>query len=352
MNELTETKLAKPLDKMALGNDVAALNNLVGFLNSPLSGGEADRASGETSLAEAMAAVSPTSEAQAVQVAANPLAKQPGKLVAEVRAKSEQQGTDPETVAARVNLSRAFYTGRMCVGKDYVAGLTGATIEGFALPLYTLAKYFFGVDVSAAANKDLPGMRAFLQTAGQWGRGTVNAQYPYSTARAAFIATVRAVANEGAFDDFLGVCWDDYGRTENIWLNAALARISAAAPERVAITNVRFANESKELLSQGWLNWHVMTSPDEWAARLAKRKMDTKSPVLRDVSEQMADALDRQVIAEVSRSRTGRKLRVIWNSDKPVPSARLWTVNEFLQAAKIAVPVQGGSDDTGIFIGE
>lgn len=355
MNELTQTKLNKPLDKLALGDDVAALNNLVGFLNSPLSGGE-DRAPGEASLTEAMGGTLPDAESQAAQAAANPKARQPKgnpNLVIEPKiAPVVSTVAEPAAEHGFVNLSRVFYTGRLCVGKDYVAALTGATIEGFALPLYALAKYFFGVDVTASANKDLPGMRAFLQTAGQWGRAFVSTTYPYSAARAAFIQSVRHANESNAFPQSLGVDWPKFGADANLWLNAALVRLEANNPERVAITNVRFANESAELLRQGFSNWHVMTSPEEWAARLAQRRIPANSPVLKDTSEEMAANLDRQVVSEISRSRTGRKLRVIWNSAKPCPSARLWTVNDFLSAAQVSPAAGHPEGDSGVFLGE
>jgi hypothetical protein len=334
------------MDKMALGNDVAAINNLVGFLNSPLNAGEL--APGEISVAEAMANTLPDANEQASQAAANPRARQP---VSKIAALPEPEPTLEE--APGFNMARAFYTGRLCVGKDYVAKLTGAKIEGFAEPLYALAEYFFGVKVTADKNKDLPGMRAFLQTVGQWGRGAVSKEYPFSAARAAFIGAVRSAGANDEFSPNLGVNWADYGCTENLWLNAALVRIAVAKHERVAITNVRFSNEHKELMAQGFVNWHVMTSPKEWQERLEKRGLKVDAPVLKDTSEQLAAHLDRQVIDEISRSKNGRKLRVIWNSATPCPSARLWTVSQFLAAAKVdPVTGEGGSDDSGVFIGE
>jgi hypothetical protein len=239
-------------------------------------------------------------------------------------------------VPKSVNIQHAFYTGRICSGKDYIAGLTGAHVEGFARPFYSLATFFFGVPVDENTNNNLPGMREFLQRVSLWGGGQVSAQYPYSTERAIFITAVRSLAASGVLEKSLGVDWEQFGRNENIWLDAALARVSGAEGGiggRVAITSARFANEFKKLSEVGFVNWHVMTTPKEWEARLSARKIQPNDPSLKDVSEQLAASLDNQVVQTISKQKVGPKLRVIWNSDTQPPSPRLWTVSEFLKAA-------------------
>src|SRR6185436_696911 len=332
-NNLLASELKRPLDRAALGDDTAALNALVGFLNSPVmeSTAQGDGSTGE--LATGAPPISEISQLEKAQSAAS--RAKPPRVAAAPTAP-----TAPPPSPVSINLARVFYTGRLCSGKDYVAGLTGATVEGFARPLYHLAEFFFGVPVNAGINKDVPGMRAFLQTAGQWGRGVVNEQYPYTPARAVFIAAIRSLAGAKLLDESLGVKWEDYGRDENLWLNAALARINVASPARVAITNVRYANEFKALTESGYTNWHVMTTPKEWEARLASRKIALNSPVLKDTSEQLAAHLDAQVIRTISQQKVGPKLRVIWNSTTPPPSSRLWTVQQFLDSANIsAAPI-------------
>jgi hypothetical protein len=160
----------------------------------------------------------------------------------------------------------------------------------------------------------------------------VNAQYPLTTERAIFITAIRSLAESGVLEKSLGVDWSNFGRSENIWIDAALSRV-AADVGRVAITNVRFANEFRKLSEVGYSNWHVMTTPAEWQARLAARKIQPNDPVLKDTSEQLAANLDAQVIGTISKQRVGPKLRVIWNSTTPPPSPRLWTVAEFLKAS-------------------
>lgn len=332
-NDLLTPNLKRPLDRTALGNDVAVINSLVGFLNSPLVA-EAELGKGETSAAEAMASTTPRADEQAAQVAANPTLKArqtPTPVV---------QPVVPVAVSSSIDFSKIFYTGRLCAGKDHVAKQTGAVVESFAAPLYKLATQLFGVEVTADKNKDLPGVRAFLQTVGQWGKGVVSEQYPLTVVRGLFVDHIRQFPN----DDGTMVDWVTYGNNQNIWLDAAVRRVEAAGAPRVAITNVRFGFEFKYLQEQGWTNFHVITSLDEWKARLAARKLTPESPVMKDVSEQLAAKLDAQVMAELSAHRTGPKLRVIWNSDKPVPSGRLWTVSEFLSS--------GAPSETIPYLGE
>lgn len=314
MNELKDTKLVKEMDKSMLGNDVGAINMLCNFLNNPLvTGADAREA-----------------EAQTQSLAAAQVPEQPRSAVI-----ASPKNISPTPVPT-FRFDRFFMTGRLCSGKDYVAAQTGAKIEGFARPLYSLATFFFGVNVDEGTNKDLPGMRAFLQAAGQWGRALVNEKYPFTPARAVFISAIRSLGAAGLLDRSLGVNWDQYGKNDNIWLDAALVRVAAQGAPRTAITNVRFSNEFTRLTSEKWVNWHCMTDPKTWTERLAKRGIKADAPVLKDDSEALAAHLDAQVTKEISKSKTGAKLRCVWNSPLPAPSPRLFTVAEFLRAANVA----------------
>jgi len=326
MNELSTT-LKRPLEKENMANDSMALNNLCGFLNNPaLTGAEAPPKS-----------ATPTPEpttALADKTGAT-LAPDPLSLVTSTQAAVTKALED--LAAPAESYDRLFFTGRLCVGKDYIAKLCGAQIFGFADPLYAIAKHFFGIEVTSEKNKDVPGMRAFLQAVGQWGRGTVSEKYPYTPARALFIQSMRALGLRDIDpDNSLRVNWANYGLTDNIWLDSALERVYLAQAARVALTNVRFNNEFKRLNSEpGWTHFHVMTSAKEWADRLAKRGLKTDAPVLKDISEIMSHQLDQNVIKQISGQKTGPKIHCIWNSTTPPPSPRLWTVAEFLAACAV-----------------
>jgi hypothetical protein len=237
--------------------------------------------------------------------------------------------------APRAGVQKLFFTGRLKSGKDHVAKAAGATIFGFADPLYAIAAHFFNLPVNANEGKDAPGMRAFLQTAGQWGRAVVSEQYPLTPARALFVKAVREAADSGK----LGcpeVEWIAYGVNPDIWLNACIFRaelyINANPGKRVAITNCRFVNEFQRLQEEGFEHYHCMCGSKTWAARLAESKLTLESPSVRDTSEQLAAKLDQSVIQQLSAQKSGAMLKAIWSDPRaPKPSARLHSVDSFLQ---------------------
>lgn len=243
---------------------------------------------------------------------------------------------EPIAPAPPVGARKLFFTGRLKSGKDYAAKASGATIFGFADPLYAIASHFFGVTVNANEGKDIPGMRAFLQTVGQWGRAEVSEQYPLTPARALFIQSVRELGSAGRLGS-PEVEWQTYGANPDIWINACIFRvdlyINANPGKRVAITNCRFGNEFSRLQAEGFQHWHCMCGPKTWAERLEQSKLTPASPSVRDMSEQLAAKLDHNVITQLNASKEGPKLRAIWSDpNAPKPSPRLHNVESFLQA--------------------
>lgn len=259
-----------------------------------------------------------------------------GPALAEVgRFTAKPASEYPTSPIKLINPAKIFYTGRLKAGKDFVATKSGATIFSFAEPLYFLLRYFFGV-----TDKDANGAREFLQRTGQWGRGVVNAEYPLSTERATFLRMMAGQINcrfgEHAELDALMVDWDDFGVNNDIWLNSLVTRMEASSAARKATTNVRFSHEFKRLTEAGYLHYHVMTSPREWEDRIKVAGLDPQNPALHGYSESLAISLDKKVIAATMKQRTGGKLNVIWNSTKPVPSPRLYTVDEFCSRLGVA----------------
>lgn len=221
--------------------------------------------------------------------------------------------------------TRVFTTGRLRAGKDFILKSFGFEIVGFAEPLYALQKYFFGSD-----DKSLQGARKFLQMAGQYGRGQVDAQYPLSTARAAFIAVVRGLGMAGHFPKHLKVDWSKFGVSPEIWLNALIARSGEVPPNvRRGVSNVRFENEYQGLTAAGWTHFHVMCSPQTMTKRLAEVGLRPDSPEVKDFSEKFAIAMDADSIQRARIKPNGPKLRVIWN-DPAVksPSPRFYLPGE------------------------
>lgn len=219
--------------------------------------------------------------------------------------------------------NKIFTTGRLKSGKDHFLNVIGCRVHGLAEPLYELQKTFFNSDDKAA-----PGAREFLQAVGQWGRGVINDKYPLSASRAVFVTMIRAMGPGGLISRAQKVQWENYGKDDNIWLNALIARIQASQEaERIGVSNVRFKNEFDRLTQEGFTHFHVMCSLKTWTARLAKDKKTPQSPSVNDTSEQMAINFDRAVVEQAKKQPSGPKLRVIWNDrEAPAPSPRFITL--------------------------
>lgn len=302
---LAETELKKPLDASRMGMDNAALGSLVGFLNRPdITGAELPKDIQEEN----------------AKILASPSAP-----VAQKSAATPQAPTKPLS-------NRLFITGKLAVGKDFLVSAAGYQTISFAQPLYDLVSLLFGVKVSANSNKDLPGMRELLQLLGQWGRGTVNAQYPYTAVRGIFNTMTHSMTAQLP----AGVAWDSFGANENIWIDSLLKRVEGREAEKIAATNVRFQNEFEILKAAGWSHFHCLCSPATWAIRLQKKNLTPASPQVNDISEKLAIFLDNDVIKKTSQQRQGPKLNVVWTDDVvPVPSSRFYTFAEFLARANV-----------------
>lgn len=317
MNELATnpTKLKSPLQLKGNARELKELQDLLNLHNNATDGH--------------LDPLARTSRPIHAPVAPSDPEERPSQMPA---TQAEANHTPPNRTP--IDHSRLFFTGRLMTGKDYCAKSVGARIESFAQPLYFLLEHFFGL---TEAEKDKG--RAFMQTVGQWGRGYVSEKVPFTPERAALIAAIRSESKRANFPDALGVDWEAFGRKENLWLDAALFRVSRYQKEAgdgaiVALTNVRFTNEYTALRNLGWSGWHVMCSPHTWASRLAAKKLNANSPETQDVSEAFAAAMDQKVFTAI-RSKNGNKLRVIWSDEKQPPvSTRFHSLESFAAVVK------------------
>jgi hypothetical protein len=204
------------------------------------------------------------------------------------------------------------FSGRMYAGKDYVAERAGLKIVGFADPMYEIAEGLFGT-----RNKEVTGMRAFLQYLGQVGWGCVSEKYPLTPERATFVQMIR---DKGAIltTGFRWVNWHEYGKRQDFWVNIMMTKLGfKLAPKdeewrddrraegRVSlrtepdpdvaygVVNARFEHEMVALKAAGFKHVHVMCSDDTRNARaVAKGKAITATDD-NDLSEQLGIGLDR-----------------------------------------------------------
>lgn len=335
--ELKPTIKNKPLKTRpgAPQAESAALNSLLGFMNNPEVTGAAipegvDPAAALKSKPEVAQHVIDTTPTQQIEL--------PPVPTSYTSAGIGQEGTEGVDGAPRgVQTHKLFLTGRLCAGKDFVAAAAGATIFGFADPIYALAEYYFGVTVNSTTGKDLPGMRSFLQVAGQWGRNEVSVGYPLTAMRATFCDMVR---NSPALVPYKvqypEVSWQSFGQNPTIWVDAGIQRANAFADANpgaiIAVTNCRFEFEFKALQAAGFSHWHILTSAATWSKRLAEKGIKPTDPTLKDISEQLAHKIDAGIQKTLSTQKTGAPLRAIWSDTVPSPSNRLFSVEAFLKS--------------------
>ena len=200
-------------------------------------------------------------------------------------------------------MKRLLLSGKMCVGKDYVAKQLGFQILGFADPLYKICEFYFGTH-----DKKVDGVRKFLQDVGQWGRGTVDPNYPLTTERALFVDKMRS---DGYSITRMGNAWHwmEYGKDSDFWIHILMDRIhSRSDNDRIAVTNARFDNEVERLKTEGFDHYHVLCTDENYVRRfkdvmgLWMHDPETEA-MLNNISEHMAKKLD-EIMPED---------RVIWN---------------------------------------
>src|SRR6185295_6639132 len=227
-------ELKKPLDKLNLGTEAAALRGLVGFLNNP-------EITGAVVPPEARAEIAQVFDRRGTSViTTDPVftsQSSPSQSIV-----SEQSPTASVPPLGSINGisigGKIFFTGRIGVGKDYLANAIGAKVLGFADPMYALVEYLTGVKVTANDGKNIAGIRKMLQQIGQFGRDEVNEQYPYTVERSMFCLMVRSLAAQKLID-FGGVEWSKYGKNRDLWIDGLLRR-SEVTEGKMAVTNCRF----------------------------------------------------------------------------------------------------------------
>jgi hypothetical protein len=253
------------------------------------------------------------------------------------------------------NGKKYCFTGKLRVGKDHCALAIDSHVIGFADPMYRIVEALHG---KIESKDETPGYRKLLQQIGQWGRGVVNESYPLTAERASITAIIRAMGSQmtGGYP----ANWASYGVNEDIWVEALLAMSDRVDPGPNStppvdfddkgkaassdydpalypiqcVTNVRFPNEKAALGSARFQHFHVLCSDVTYVERLRSVGMSVEDPRLNDLSEQYARELDVQVANLLRTHETGTKINVIWNDTRPIPSARLYTVEEFKQYVK------------------
>jgi hypothetical protein len=312
-NALKDTKLARPMDRTNMANDDATLRALAGQLNNPRASAieklqsfavDTTKYSGPTGTANMTIPTEqiPDESTLPRTSGANPT----GAALSPVAPPPVAPSTFHSQRAAPIS-NRLVFTGREL-------GLTiidiGARHFHVGQGVYSLAQVFFNCPLGDSAPSPIvaaPGAQSFIDTLRAWGTGEISQAFPVNATRALFVTMIHSLAGAkqlpGGFD------WAKYGKDEGFWIDSAIEQAKAAEAEgfRVAFTGIKSVTELNYFRGIGCSHWHITGSPGA--------KVD-----------EFANALDQDVIRQLSKTRQGPKLRCIWRSPAASPSPRLWSV--------------------------
>lgn len=296
MDELSKTKLARPMDRQAMGNDLATLRALCGELNNPLVTGA------EPPKAEESAPIAMPTPAPALQMPAPPA---PAKIIPEA---------ERRPVTSIVS-KQIFFTGASKAGKSWLAAQLGARTLELDDPIQAMAKSAFG----DYRPESYP---AFAEEVFAWGEGMVTKQYPLTAARSQFVESIRDIPHKKG-----SVSFEEFG-TAGFWARTLIVRVQMFhkefPKELVVVTDVGTADQYVTLKEYGFTPFHVTCNNTTRKGRGGN-----------DVVPALVKSIESSITQKISQSPKGQKLWCVWCDDKyPVPHARLLSVQEFLQGVK------------------
>jgi hypothetical protein len=303
MNELKPGKLARPMDRNALSNDMGVLRNLLGMLNNPLVTGAA--APKEDAVAESPNLESPPPEPPAPPPPA-PLPMTTPKPTAPAPAPAP---LSPFRLPP--GCRKIFLTGAAKSGKNWLAANAGARIMELNDPIAGMIRDVF---------PDAREAESLSREIFAWGDGLVTAKYPLTASRMHFVASVRMMSNQ---QGLFGIDLREFG-TAGFWGRSLVARVQlfhADFPnELVVITDVWEPTQYSALRDAGFAPFHVMCNN---ITRSGRGGVASVSPLV--------NGIERDITNKISQQPRGKKLWAVWcDPQYPPTSGRMLTVPEFL----------------------
>jgi hypothetical protein len=214
----------------------------------------------------------------------------------------------PDIKAKMPCTSRLFFTGAGRVGKSWLAAQLGARVMELDDPIRATVAETFG-DIQEASY--IP----FANEVFAWGEGLVNAKYPLTGARAAFVRLMRTHQSER------------FG-TAGFWSASLIERVTsfqATYPgELVVVTDVGTVDQYKALKGAGFTPFHVMCNNVTRMGRGGNQ-----------VVPNIVTQIEQDIVKKVSQQPRGSKLWCIWNdANYGSTSSRFLTSDEFLKGVK------------------
>lgn len=324
MNELKDTKLARPLDRNAMNNDVATLRNLVGMLNNTeITGAVVPPEEPNRDIATQQTSQSPAVREEAVAARRAEAQAEAEILKATLETTREQARsfTPPPTVPLEPatntfslppGTKRIFFTGAAKAGKSWLAAQLGARAFELDDPIRAMAREAFG-DCREEDYVD------FANEVFAWGEGIVNKRYPLTASRAAFVDSFRQSANV----DPSQIPLREFGLA-GFWTNALRMRVDrfqeSYPDELIVVTDIGTVDQYKALRQNGFAAIHVTCNNITRSGRGGS-----------SVIPSLVNSIERDITQKISQQPRGHKLWCVWCDEKyPPPSNRMLTTAEFL----------------------
>lgn len=322
MDELKSPTLARPLDRAAMGNDIATLRNLVGMLNNPeITGAVVPQEEREAAHVPGAATASPEQMVREEAVAAKRANAQAEAEIMRATLEVTKESLPTPPVAKPQPASqwklpitkKFFFTGAGKAGKSWLAAQLGARVFELDDPIRAMAASAFGEYKEES-------YAGFAHEVYAWGEGLVTKSYPLTAARSMFVESIRGLEQKG-------IRFDYFGRA-GFWMQTLLERVlrfrEEFPNEVVVVTDVGTPDQLSALKNTGFLHFHVMCN------QLTR----TNRGGLPAVSS-LVQAIEQDITKQVSQHPRGAKLWCVWcDENYQVPAGRLLSTEEFLGGAR------------------
>lgn len=307
MNELTDTKLKRPMDPAQRSNDAAMLRSLTGLLNNP-----------EVTGAKVPVDVSkppPESPIPAQVLVVDDMSLEK-TVVEKVKKALDALPDDSPVPGVTAQVKAIFFTGHPKSGRTFLAKRLDAELFDFEAPIRVMASRIFHT-IEA---------ESYLRTMFAWGNGEVSPSYPLTAERALCLEMIRS--NGGDWEEITLMPASMFG-TPDFWTRSLIARATQFQkqnPDRiVAVPHVETPMQHRMLTYAGYKGYHVLANS---LSRSARGGGQGQSSIL-------LEGINRDITRRLSEQPQGKKLMAVWCDEKHAPpSPRLLTVSEFVQAIK------------------
>jgi len=311
-------KPVRPMDRSVMGNDAMVQRMLCQTTNMAIKaelekglppgakivmgeGAEAP-ASPDTMLAEAHAKLDALA-ARKAKKAAEVAAEMSAAVDPLTAAGGEIEQTAPVLASPAAPVPHLLFTGRSRAGKTFLAEQMGATVLSVQSFVADIARVLFPKSLEA---RHPDGFRFFCARIREYGCGRISTKYPLDVVR---LLVCSRLCEQ----------WPDFG-TPECWVKNSLELMKTEASTRYALEGIETLEEYKACEAAGLKPYHVMAS---------NLTISNRGGAIEATG--LTQALDNDVIKQMSQRKDGPKLNCVWcDQNYPPPSKLMLSTEEFL----------------------